>query len=143
MRWRRFVVICLLLAAPLVRAAADAASVSARDPWIREPPPGTTTLAGYMELRNDTSVRQVLVGASSSGFETVMMHRSIVKGGIASMSHEEQVKLAPNASFVFAPGGYHLMLMSPKRKLHAGDRVPINLEFRSGLVLPVVFEVRK
>jgi copper(I)-binding protein len=33
--------------------------------------------------------------------------------------------------------------MSPKRTLRAGDRVDINLEFRSGLRLLVSFEVRK
>jgi hypothetical protein len=33
--------------------------------------------------------------------------------------------------------------MSPKRTLRAGDRVDINLEFRSDLVLAVAFEVRK
>jgi len=33
--------------------------------------------------------------------------------------------------------------MNPKRTLRAGDRVDIILEFRSGLRLPVTFEVRK
>jgi len=44
---------------------------------------------------------------------------------------------------LFAPGGYHLMLMNPKRRLHSGDRVEIVLEFRGGLVVPVAYEVRK
>jgi len=59
------------------------------------------------------------------------------------MVHASQIELTPNASFIFTPGGYHLMLMSPKRTLRAGDRVDINLEFRSGLRLLVSFEVRK
>ena len=59
------------------------------------------------------------------------------------MVHARQVELAANASLIFAPGGYHLMLMTPKRTLRAGDAVVINLEFRGGLVLPVAFEVRK
>ena len=145
MRWRLPDFICLLLALTLtlVHAASEAPSVSVRDAWIREPPPGVSTLAGYMELRNDTSRHQVLMAASSSGFETVMMHRTIVKGGMAGMVHAEQIELAPNASFIFAPGGYHLMLMNPNRTLRAGDPVVINLEFRGGLVLPVTFEVRK
>ena len=143
MRWRLTVFICLLLVLTLVRAATEAASVSVRDAWIREPPPGMTTMAGYMELRNDTSRRQVLIAASSSGFETVMMHQTIAKGGMAGMVHASQIELAPNASLNFAPGGYHLMLMNPKRTLRAGDQIVINLEFRGGLVLPVAFEVRK
>ena len=143
MRWRHPVFVCLVLALTLVAAASEAAGVSVRDAWVRETPPGMTMMAGYMELRNNTSQPQVLVAASSSDFETVMIHRTIVKNGMASMGHASQIELTPNASFIFTPGGYHLMLMSPKRTLRAGDRVDINLEFRSGLRLLVSFEVRK
>jgi len=143
MRWRHPVFVGLILALAPLPAASDAPGVSVRNAWVREAPPGMMTTAGYMELRNDTSRPQVLLAASSSGFETVMIHRTIVKDGIAGMVHASQIELAPNASLVFAPGGYHLMLMNPKRTLRAGDAVVINLEFRGGLVLPVAFEVRK
>ena len=118
-------------------------AVSVRDAWVRETPPGMTMMAGYMELRNNTSRPQVLVAASSSGFESVMIHRTIVKDGMAGMVHASQIELTANANLTFAPGGYHLMLMNPKRTLRAGDPVVINLEFRGGLVLRVAFEVRK
>jgi hypothetical protein len=72
-----------------------------------------------------------------------MIHRTVVKHGMAGMAHASHIELAANASLIFAPGGYHLMLMNPKRPLRAGDPVVINLEFRGGLVLPVSFEVRK
>ena len=143
MRWRHPVFVCLILALTLVAAASEAADVSVRDAWVRETPPGMTMMAGYMELRNNTSQPQVLMAASSSDFETVMIHRTIVKNGMASMVHASQIELTPNASFIFTPGGYHLMLMSPKRTLRAGNRVDINLEFRSGLRLLVSFEVRQ
>ncbi len=143
MRWRPAVIVCLLSALSLVPAASGGGGVSVRDAWIRETPPGMAMMAGYMELRNDTSRPQVLVGASSSGFAKVMIHRTIVKDGMAGMVHASRIELAPNGSLNFAPGGYHLMLMNPKQLLRAGDRAVINLEFRGGLVLPVDFEVRK
>lgn len=143
MRWRHPVFACLILAPTLVTAASEEAGISVRDAWIRETPPGMTMMAGYMALRNNTSRSQVLVAASSPGFATVMLHRTIVKDGMARMVHAPQIELTPNASLIFAPGGYHLMLMNPKRTLRAGDPVVINLEFRGGLVLPVAFEVRK
>ncbi len=99
--------------------------------------------AGYMVLQNKTSRPQVLVAARSSGFETVTIHRTVAKEGMTGMEHSPQIELLPNASLPFAPGGYHLMLLNPKRTLHAGDRVEITLEFRGGLVLPVAYEVRK
>ena len=143
MRWQVPVFVCLVSALSVVPAAGEEAGVSVRDAWIRETPPGMTMMAGYMELRNNTSRPQVLLAASSSAFQGVMIHRTIVKDGMAGMAHASQIELAPSASLVFAPGGYHLMLMTPKRALRAGDPVVINLEFRGGLVLPVAFEVRK
>jgi periplasmic copper chaperone A len=143
MRWRFPVFICLISAIGLAAAAGGAAGVSIRDAWIREAPPGASTLAGYMELRNGTSRPQALVAASSAGFGKVMLHRTVVRNGVAHMEHLPQVELAPDASVLFAPGGNHLMLMRPKQPLHAGDTVVIRLEFRGGLVLPVAFEVRK
>jgi copper(I)-binding protein len=143
MRFRHLVVFCLILALTPVPAASEAAGVSVHDAWIRETPPGMTVMAGYMELRNNTSRRQLLVAANSSGFESVMIHRTIIKDGMAHMVHASQIELRPNMSLTFAPGGNHLMLMKPKRMLRAGDPVVINLEFRGGLVLPVAFEVRK
>lgn len=143
MSGRNAVFVCLMLALTPVPAASEEAGVSVGDAWVREAPPSMTMMAGYMELRNTTSRPQVLVAARSPGFESVMIHRTIVKDGIASMVHAPQIELAANASLVFAPGSYHLMLMNPKRTLRAGDRVVINLQFRGGLVLPATFEVRK
>ena len=143
MRWRNPVFAGLISALTLVAAASEEAGVSVRDAWVRESPPGVAMMAGYMELRNNTSRPQVLVAARSSAFESVMIHRTKVKNGMAGMVHASQIELTPNASLIFAPGGYHLMLMNPKRTPRAGDPVVINLEFRGGLVLPVAFEVRK
>lgn len=143
MRRLHAIFVCLISALAPVSAASDAAGVSARDAWIRESPPGMSMMAGYMVLRNDTSRSQILVAARSSAFETVMIHRTIVKDGLAGMVHASRIVLRPNARLIFSPGDYHLMLTNPKRTLRAGDRVVINLELGGGLVLPVAFEVRK
>ncbi len=143
MRWRHPVFVGLMWALTPVAAAAEQAGVSVRDAWVREAPPGAAMMAGYMVLKNNTSRSQVLVAARSSGFGTVMIHRTVVKEGLTGMEHAPQIELLPNASLLFEPGGYHLMLLNPKRTLHAGDRVDIYLEFRGGLVLPVAYEVRR
>ena len=143
MRWRHRVLVGLILALTPIAAAAEEAGVSVRDAWVRETPPGVAMMAGYMVLQNNSSRSQVLVAASSSAFETVTIHRTIVKDGMTGMEHTPQIELLPNASLLFAPGGYHLMLLNPKRTLHAGDRIDIHLKFRGGLVIPVVYEVRK
>jgi copper(I)-binding protein len=141
MSWRYLVGLILVLTA--IAAATEEAGVSIRDAWVREAPPGATMMAGYMVLKNNTPRSQVLVAARSSGFGTVMIHRTVVKGGLTGMEHASKIELLPNASLLFEPGGYHLMLLNPNRALHAGDRVDINLEFLGGLVIPVTYEVRK
>jgi copper(I)-binding protein len=143
MRWRLPVFACLVLAPIHVAAASEEAGVSVRDAWVREAPPGMTMMAGYMALRNNTSRPQVLIAASSSDFESVTIHRTIAKDGMAGMVEASPIELKPGASLAFAPGSYHLMLMNPKRTLRAGDPVVINLQFRGGPDLPVAFQVRK
>ena len=78
----------------VVRELEAGNAVAVGDAWIRETPPGMTMMAGYMELRNNTSRPQVLVAASSSGFESVMIHRTIVKDGMAGMAHASRIELA-------------------------------------------------
>lgn len=143
MKWRHPAVVCLIVALGLVPAAGKAEGVSVRDAWIREAPPGAAMMAGYLELRNSTPRPQVLTAASSTGFESVSLHRTVVRDGMAGMEHLSQIEFAPNASLIFAPGGNHLMLMNPKQALRAGDAVVIKLEFRGGLVLPATFAVRR
>ncbi|MFZ2648502.1 MAG: copper chaperone PCu(A)C [Burkholderiaceae bacterium] len=142
MKWRRHTV-GLILALTHAAALPEGSGISVRDAWIREAPPGVGMMAGYMELRNSTANPQIFVAASSSGFESVTIHRTIVKDGLAGMVQVSQIELAPQASFIFEPGGYHLMLMMPKRTLRAGDPVTVNLKMRDGFVLGAAFEVRK
>lgn len=143
MRWRHPALALLLFALTHAHTAFGEADVSVSDAWIREAPSGMAVMAGYMALTNNTARPQILVAASSSEFGDAMIHRTIIKDGMARMDHTSQVELAPNANLVFAPGDYHLMLMNPKRALRTGDRIVINLEFRGGAILPVTFVVRK
>lgn len=143
MRLLQSFAVCLLWALSLGLAAGEATEVSVHDAWIRQAPLGVRVMAGYMELRNHSSRPQVLVAASSSGFESVMIHRTVVRQGVAQMLHASQLELAPKSNLRFVPGGYHLMLLKPKQALRVGEPVLIKLEFRGGLAIPVAFEVRK
>lgn len=141
MRWQGYIFVCLMMAISLI-VTADA-DLSVNNPWIRQAPPGITVMAGYMVVKNNTSRPQILVAASSSSFKSLSMHRNIVQNGMTAMEHVSQIKIAPNTSLEFTPGGNHLMLMNPQRTLHVGDRVDITLEFRGGLRLPVSYEIRR
>src|SRR5260221_11050415 len=127
MSWRYLVGLILALAA--IAAATEEAGVSIRDAWVREAPPGATMMAGYMVLKNNTPRSQVLVAARSSGFGTVMIHRTVVKGGLTGMEHAPKIELLPNASLLFEPGEYTRCFPNPKRDFQPAARVDITLKF--------------
>jgi len=122
-------------------AAQGAAAVQARDAWIRWLPANVPNGA-YLTLINSGSAPLVLVGAASPDFAAVSFHQTRIVNGVSEMSAVGNLRLAPQSSLQFAPGGYHIMLMQPLRALHPGDRVPITLRFADGTALQVSFEVR-
>lgn len=135
--------IALTTLALVTTTAAAATTVVVKNPWIREAPPAASAMAGYMVLENSGATVQALTGATSTAFDDVMAHRTVIKNGMASMVHVAKVEIPAHGKLVFAPGGYHLMLMQPKRALHVGDKVKITLEFANGSKLPVEYTVRK
>ncbi|CAE6902349.1 copper chaperone PCu(A)C [Ectopseudomonas chengduensis] len=101
--------------------------------------PGNLPAAGYFTLTNTGNQPVVLTGAQSTAFLQVMMHRSSLENGMASMQHVAQVEVAAGATLKFAPGGYHLMLMQRQRELALGDQVEASLLFADGQSLSVTF----
>src|SRR5438034_9256506 len=58
--------------------------------------------------------------------------------GMTGMEHAPQIELLPNASLLFAPGGYHLMLSNPKR-----DRKSTRLNSSHTVISYAVFCLKK
>jgi periplasmic copper chaperone A len=115
--------------------------VQVTDAWIRWLPANLPS-GGYMTLTNTGTVPSVLVSAASPDFGQVSFHRSLTKEGVSDMAAVDTVTVAPHSSVRFSPGGYHIMLMQPKRSLQPSDRVLITLQFADGHSLEVAFEVR-
>jgi len=135
----------LTLALCLAAAAAQAASfrsgpLEARETWSR-PAAAATVGVGYMSLENRGGAPDTLVGVTAPVAREVQIHRSVMTGGIMSMSRETRVQVPAHGAVAFAPGGYHLMLMDLKRPLKAGDSFPAELAFASGRRIAVTFEV--
>jgi len=72
-----------------------------------------------------------------------MLHQTVMQGGTAKMVHRHKIEIPKGMKLAFKPGGYHLMMMKPKRKLKVGDQVTVALEFSEGSKREVVFTVRK
>ncbi|MEA3197416.1 MAG: periplasmic copper chaperone [Gammaproteobacteria bacterium] len=117
------------------------ADIQVKEAWIRWLPanlPG----GGYMTVINTGSAPRVLIGASSADYGEISIHQSRVRDGMNEMTPVGSIELKPLVPVRFAEGGYHLMLMQPKRPLKPGERVLITLRFERGSSVEVPFEVR-
>ena len=123
-------------------AADRAPPVRANDAWIRWLP-ANLPAAGYVTLRNLSNQPVTLIGASTLDYTGAMFHESRNQHGVEKMLSVESIVLTPHAEVAFAPEGYHIMLMEPKRVIQPGDHVLMTLHFAGGQSLQVQFEVRK
>jgi len=111
--------------------------------WIREAPPGATTLAAYLVIRNrgDSDVR--LTEVTSPAFAHVMMHQSVTRDGVARMLHRDSIPIPAHGTVRFEPGGLHLMMPAPATRLTLGDKVDLWLHFADGRRIRAAATVRK
>ena len=116
------------------------APVSASDGWIRWLP-GNAPMAAYMLLKNQGDDSVTLMSASSPRFEQVMLHESVDQGGMSQMKMVETLSLPPHHVVAIAPGGYHLMLMTPRAPVAVGDQIMLTLTFSNAQVLTVTLPV--
>lgn len=140
---RRLFLLVALCAACLPAAMADGPSTRVSHVWIREAPPGVEVLGGYFTLENLTSKPLSLTEVSSPDFGSVMMHQTVQQGGQESMQEVARIEVPARGSIEFKPGGYHLMLMQPRKDLSAGDSVTLMLKFSDGSELAILAPVRR
>jgi copper(I)-binding protein len=131
--------------ASFVLAAASlaaAATIEVRDAWIRTPPPGAPTAAGYATLVNHEISSDRLMGARSAAAD-VALHQMSMAGGVMRMRPVTGgLPIGASASVSLTPGGYHLMLTGLKAPLKPGQHVRIVLQFQRAGNVPADFVVR-
>lgn len=138
--WKQMGLLMLLLWGGV--STAEANGVMVEQAWVREAPPGTMALAGYMTLHNHGDSPKMLVGAGSDAFASIMLHQTVLQQGMARMVHQHSITLPAGGMLRFEPNGYHLMLLKPKQPLRAGNRINVTLKFESGEQMDVEYEVR-
>lgn len=124
-------------------ARADGDKAKIMDPWVRSAPPAMKMHAAYFVLMNPTGKPVDLVGADSPQYAMAELHLSKVEGGVATMVKQDQISIPANGTLAFAPGGFHVMLMHPRKPIRTGDTVDITLTFADGSSIAVKAPVRK
>lgn len=126
---------------PMATTVGASETLSAESAWIRLLP-GELPAAGYLVLRNDADTSRKLVSADSTDFGHVMLHQSVQSSGMSHMRHVMGIDIPAHGTATLAPGGYHLMLMQPKRALKVGQTVTVVLHFADGATQSVAFAVK-
>src|SRR4051812_18186725 len=129
-----------------VRAAAAAAitigSLTLSGFWTTATPPGAPTAVAYLTITNAGPTADSLVGASAPWASVGMLHRMDVTNGIASMQMLPMIDIPPGKTVTLAPDALHIMFVTLKQPLKAGDTLPVTLVFakagRVDVTLPVL-----
>jgi periplasmic copper chaperone A len=121
-----------LVAAPLAHAAdVKAGAVTVRQPWSRPAQAGMNGV-GFFTLVNAGKTPVVLKGVQSPAAGKVEIHQSAMNGEVMTMRRQDTVTIPAGGQVAFAPGGYHLMLLSLKSAQAVGQKVPVTLVFDNG-----------
>lgn len=139
---RFFIIAVLMISAPLANAHKDG-GILVKNPWIREAPPVSPVLAGYMIIENHTGRNEELVSVNSSAFQKIEIHKTIYKDGVASMESQKGLSVPAEGKVELKPGGTHLMLINPVKRLKSGDTVSFELVFANGSKTIISAPVKK
>lgn len=142
MNIRRFARALLALSAVLASSAAFAAPV-VKNAWIPEQPPGAMANAVFMVIDNPSDQMVALDKVSARGFKEVQMHESVEVNGMHKMIEQKQIDVPAHGHTALAPGGYHIMLIGPSKRLTAGETLPVTLHFSDGSQQTIDVPVRK
>jgi copper(I)-binding protein len=120
-----------------------AKGISVDNPYVREVPPGQMTSASFLLLKNDNNKEISLIKASSDVAKNVELHEHVHNNGMMQMRQVPKIVIPANSTQELKPGGYHIMLIGLTRKIKAGDKININLEFDNGDKKTITATVKK
>ncbi|HHZ88386.1 MAG TPA: copper chaperone PCu(A)C [Chromatiaceae bacterium] len=112
--------------------AAEPANVVVENAWVRAAPPNAKVMAGYLTLRNQADIPLRLMRVSSPDFKRIEIHQSLNQDGMARMIALPHLHLAAQGTLRLEPGGSHLMLIEPTRKLFINRSVTLSIVFGNG-----------
>lgn len=133
----------LLVAALAGVVPAYAAALDITGAWLRQPPPGQTSVAIYMELHNGGSAPLAVVGARVEGAASASIHGHSHADGMMRMYPVPRLEIAPGAELSLQPGGYHLMVGGIDTAPQPGALLPFCLRLEDGVEQCAEARVRK
>jgi copper(I)-binding protein len=138
---RRLISVSVVLASACT-GRAPIPPIEVQDAWAR-PADSTATTAAYFVIVNHETTQVTLSAESSPIAESVALHETQQMSGMVHMTPLDAPQaIAPGDSLILKEGSKHLMVSGLKRKLVAGDSLPLLLTFSDGRVVHAAAVVR-
>ena len=133
----------LLCSAPFAHAqGVTSGDLEIVHPAIPAPPAGARSAAGYLEIINQGSAPDRLLGVETGGAKRAMLHSTHhADDGVARMIHLDAIEIPADGTVTLAPGGVHIMLMGLTGALSEGALVPATLIFEKAGRVEIEFSV--
>jgi copper(I)-binding protein len=87
------------------------------------------TGAVYFVLKNKGAEPDRLVSVSATVAESAQLHANTMRDGMVHMEPVAGIDIPASGSAELKPGGFHVMLMGPKRQLKPGQHFEMTLTF--------------
>lgn len=109
-------------------AERDAASLTIKNPRVRENIPPQRITAAYLSIHN-RGPATALISASTPAAKVAEIHVMTTDGKMMRMKKINRLPIPARGSATLQPGGNHLMLIGLKRDLAPGDSLALTLTF--------------
>jgi copper(I)-binding protein len=111
-------------------------------PWVRATPKGATVAGGYLQIRNNGTSADRLIGGSSNVAKRFELHSMTLDQGVMRMRQLKQgLELRPGETTELKPGGYHVMFVELAQPLEKGQRIKATLLFEKAGRVEIEFPV--
>ena len=124
-------------------AVAAQSNIHVTEPRVRAMPPGTTTTAAYLTIKNTGKSGITLDKVTSSISGNIQLHNTTKKDGKMRMEEQESISIPAGEKVKLKPGSLHIMFMQVDKTLVTGEKVSLDLHFSNGDVVTVKAPVKK
>ena len=105
-------------------------SLEISQPWTRATPATAQSAGGFLTVTNKGTVPDRLIAVRSAVSAKVEVHEVRMENNVMKMRElEKGLEIAPGATVMLKPGGYHIMFMGLKAPIAKDSEVPVTLVF--------------
>ena len=109
---------------------------------VLEVPSVQKTTAAFMNIKNNSSDDDFLIGAETDAAEVCELHEMVMEGEVMRMQKLDSVEIPEGKSIELKRGGIHLMLIHLKKEIKAGESIKLKLLFKNSNEIEMMAVVR-